>query len=285
MVYIILVNYNGYLDTIECIASLLQIKYNDYKIVVVDNASNDAEKIRQDSFINANAHIIYSNENLGFSGGNNLGIDYALQNDADYVLLLNNDTIVDPLFLGELIKVIQTDAKIGITTGDIFYCSEPEKLWYSCGNYNRTTGITTMCVKCTENVREVNFACGCLALISINLIKSVGKLDESYFLYSEDTEYGCRATDNGWKIVWTRRAKIYHKISSSTVVNSNFQKYYLTRSNLYVAKKYCKRPIIAYLIRLVKELKRVIIDRISVKGITWAYIDFILGKTGRSPRF
>lgn len=284
-VYIILVNYNGYMDTVQCIQSLLNIKYDNFKIVLVENASDDADNIRNDQFINDNVKVFFADENGGFSYGNNIGISYALDSNADYVLLLNNDTTVDPFFLDELVKTIQSDSSIGIVTGDIFYWKEPSQLWYSCGNYNRETSIVTMCVPCEEETKDVNFICGCLALLSCTMIKDIGLLDDSFFMYSEDTEYGCRAMDHGWRLVWTNKAKIYHKISASTVDNSAFQSYYLIRNNLYMAKKYSKSPMKAYGLYLFKKFKSALRGHVSMRGLIWGGIDFCLGKTGKSSRF
>lgn len=284
-VYIVLVNYNGYMDTVECVKSLINIKYTNYKIVLVENASNDKEKIENDEFLNNNCIIIYSDENGGFSAGNNLGIQYALNEGADYILLLNNDTVVCEDFLDELLDLEKENNKVGIITGDIYYYFDKNKLWYTNGSFNRESCITRMCNNTSRVVNKVTFACGCLMLLKANMIKEIGMLDDLFFLYSEDTEYCCRAMKKGWDIVWTKKSKIYHKISASTVSNSDFQQYYLTRNNLILAKMYGKRPVWGYMVRLWCCIKDIIRRGAHIKPIVWAYIDFFKGIEGKSDRF
>jgi GT2 family glycosyltransferase len=89
LVYIILVNYRGYIDTVDCVKSLLNIKYKNYKIIIVENASSDEDILKKDEFLNAHSKILYASENKGFSDGNNIGIKYARQFKPEYILLLN----------------------------------------------------------------------------------------------------------------------------------------------------------------------------------------------------
>ena len=187
-VVIILVNYNGYQDTVECVQSLSNIDYDNYEIVIVENGSADKEQIKQDYDLNQHTHIIYSDVNLGFSGGNNLGIEMARKLNADYALLLNNDTTVEKNFLSKLVEFAEKENS-AITTGDIAYYSSSEKLWYSNGSYNFSTGKTKMVNNYqTEEGRFVSFSTGCLMLIKMSYISVYGGLDDAYFLYSEDTD-------------------------------------------------------------------------------------------------
>ena len=120
-VSIIILNWNGLEDTIECLESLKKITYPNYKLIIVDNGSegNDVAVLRHrfGSYI----HIIEKDKNYGFTEGNNIGMRYALKGEARYILLLNNDTIVDPDFLSNLIKVAAGDPKIGLLIFCIFF--------------------------------------------------------------------------------------------------------------------------------------------------------------------
>ena len=132
LVYIILVNWNGKRDTLECLESLRSISYSNFKILVVDNASNDGsvEAIRQQF---QHVEVICNKENLRFAGGNNVGILHALKNSADYVLLLNNDTVVKKNFLSELINIAESDTTIGMTCSKIYYYFDKQLLWFAGG--------------------------------------------------------------------------------------------------------------------------------------------------------
>jgi len=214
-VYIILVNYNGWQDTIECLESLYKIDYENYQVLVVDNDSsnNSLEYIKSwadgKTIIDEKDTTIYkkyvlpyiekpkeyieynylqalqggdielekkyqnplilikSNKNGGFSYGNNIAIKYALKkNDFDYILLLNNDTIVDKLFLKEMVNTAENVYNAGITGSKIYYYNEPSKIWFNGGKYNNVSGRTVHIKK--ENkiaISECNFITGCSMLI------------------------------------------------------------------------------------------------------------------------
>jgi len=287
LVYIILVNYKGYADTIDCVNSLLKIEYANYKIVIVENASSDSDLFRKDQFLNDNTIILYSEENKGFSDGNNIGIEYAKQFNPDYFLLLNNDTIVEPLFLNELVKTAKKNKRTGIVTGKIYYYENRKKLWFSGGQYNRSNGKTSQVLfdNSVEEEMIITFASGCLMLVSRECIQKVGLLDDNYFMYSEDADYCCRVCDAGMNIIWTPRCIIYHKVSASVGNNSLFQQYYITRNNFIMTRKFGDKKVKAYFVRLLQCLKDVLKGRLKIKVVVWAYWDFLKGKTGISPRF
>lgn len=286
MVCIVLVNYNGYQDTVECIKSLKKIAYSNYKIILVDNNSQDVEKLKSDTWLNENAEVLCSEQNLGFSGGNNMGIRYAQRYHPSYVLLLNNDTEVETQFLEHLVNVAEQDEKIGIVTGKIYYHSHPEELWYCGGNYNCAKGFTNtmVCVDKKEPC-DVSFVTGCLMLIRNKCFEKCGLLREDFFLYSEDTEYGCRVLRNGYRLVWTPDAIIYHKVSASTGNNSKFQQYYLVRNNLYMISYFGTRKLYAYLYRAYCCMKEILKGNYQLRPVLDAYIDFIKGQIGRSKKY
>jgi len=169
-------------------------------------------------------------------------------------------------------------------SGNIYYYTDQSKLWYSCGNYDRYSGLTRMVVDENHENVEVNFACGCLALISVPMLKQIGYLDESFFLYSEDTEFSQRAIKFGWQIICNQNSIIYHKISASTRTNSDLQNYYLIRNNLIIIKKYGLNKLYAYFYRFFLEIKSVIRGRVSIKIIFIAYYDFCKNKAGTTTR-
>lgn len=283
LVYIVLVNYNGYRDTVSCLQSLQKIRYSNYKVILVDNCSGDRDRIFQDPYISSRARVILAPANDGFSSGNNYGIREALQDGAEYVLLLNNDTEVTPDFLNILVETAQSDPTIGIATGNIYYHSKPDTLWYCAGAYDRRRGTTQMCTKNTcTGTEEVSFVCGCLMLLRTHMLSQIGLLEEDFFLYSEDTELCCRAQNAGWKLVWNGSAAIYHKISTSTGENSPLQQYYLIRNNLYMAKEYCEKPAACYIRRFLHSCKAILRGRYQLKPLLRAYQDFSKGIKGKS---
>lgn len=240
IVFIILVNYNGASDTLECLKSLKKIDYPNYKVIVVDNNSsgNDIEVIKKEysDFIDK---IIIAESNLGFSGGNNLGINYALENNADFILLLNNDTIVEPNFLSVMVNKSKEYPEAGIITCRINYFDKKDVSWYS-GGYISKIKASGFDLNLPNNSKDTfcSFASGCNLLIKREVIENVGLLDEKYFLYLEDTDYCARTIQADYKILFTDKTKIYHKVCSTTGKNTNMLPiYYSTRNRFYFIKK------------------------------------------------
>ena len=286
MVCIILVNYNGYQDTRECVESILKCSYTNYKIIIVDNASKEIDNLKKDSFLNEHCEIIYSNVNNGFSDGNNIGIKASEKYDPDYVLLLNNDTVVQPNFLNRLVEVAELNENSAIVTSYINYYYDKEKVWYNHGNYNKLVGYTTMI---SENggvqPYEVTFSTGCLMLIRYEYIKKYGMLSDDYFLYSEDTEYCLRAIKNGYSIMNIPEVLIYHKVNASTGTSSKMQQYYLVRNYLQVVKEYGTCFPLAYLFRMVLSAYEIIRYHYDYQTVKLAFSDFRKGIKGKVDYF
>jgi GT2 family glycosyltransferase len=243
-VYMVIVNWNGYEDTAELLESLFKISYRNYKIVVVDNNSdqNETEKLRKN--YSEKVHIIFCNENLGFAGGNNAGIKKALEDNADFILLINNDTTVNPDFLEILVSKFAADNQTGMVAPRINYYNEPKKIWTDGGKVSRIRGSgfaysDKMETEVKNEDKSVTFVSGCCMLIKREVLLSVGLFDENYFLYIEDTDLCKRILNAGYKIFVTPQSKIFHKVNSSTKQNfSLLPLFYTTRNRLYFAKKH-----------------------------------------------
>lgn len=293
MVAIILVNYNGYEDTIECIKSLKNITDVEYKIIVVDNYSTDdsAIKLEKDKDI-YDFILIKACQNNGFSAGNNIGINYAKNLNVDYYLLLNNDTVVENDFLKKLIVPFKNNTDVGITTSRILYFLDNNKLWYNGGNIDYKARIIhydfNRTYRKTENEynRIVSFASGCCMCISKECLNKVGMLDEDFFLYEEDSEYCCRAKKNNYKILFVPDSVIYHKVSSSTGKNSPMSQYYSIRNKYLLIKKSFKgiNKIIAYLFCSLQFTKRCLTGEYKFKWLKNAIKAFLKHETGKSER-
>ena len=264
----VILNWNGYADSIECINSILKIKYKNYEILLVDNGS-DSKEYEKITSLNSKAKIIRSKINLGFTGGNNLGIKYALEEKADYILLLNNDTTVEPNFLEPLLNLFKKEKNAGIVAPQINYFSEPQKIWSAGGKISRLRGSGFASSDRIESRikpdnKSVSFVSGCCMLIKKEVFEKIGLFDENFFLYVEDADLCYRTTHAGYKIIVNHHSKILHKVSSSTKENlSLLPLYYVTRNRLYFAKKNFPNFFIITVLYIVFSM--------SIKSIYWIF--------------
>lgn len=242
LVYIILVNYNAKEHTIECLESIKNIAYNNYKVILVDNDSEDKDfefikKTYKDTM------IILNNDNYGFAGGNNIAIKYAVENNAKYILLLNNDTIVKKDFLNSLVDGMKKNDNIGIAVSKILYYSDRDTIWYGGGDINYIKGnsivhgLNEIDKGQFDKSRLCTFATGCCMLINTNILDKVGMMDESYFLYYEDADYSMKISKEGYKILYCPESVIYHKESVATKKFSYNYQYYFAKNRLLFIKK------------------------------------------------
>jgi len=282
LTYIILVNYNGFDDTVECVKSIKESTYHNYQIVIVDNHSNDSERLHNDIYLNSVAKIIYASQNGGFSYGNNLGIEVAINNNADYIFLLNNDTVIENNTIELLVAKGEHEDCTGIITGMVHYFDNTFAVNYFHGTYDRNVGKISMVGGLDT---RVTFVCGCMMMLKTSMIKQIGKLDESFFMYSEDLEYSCRAQRYGWKLVSEDDAVIYHKISSTVKQDSDFQRYYIMRNDLKVIQLYSRKKWLGYIYKILSKLKGSIRNKQSLKPIIDGIVDFCCNVNGRSLKY
>ena len=250
--YIVIVNWNRPHDTIECINSVKSINYNNYNIVIVDNGSND----NSPDIIN-NMHddviLIKNKENLGFAGGNNVGIRFALDNGAEYIWLLNNDTVVHQNALTAMVDLGERIPESGILGSKIYYYDKPELIWYAGATINWRkvvswhTGINQVDQPQYCVINEVDRVTGCSMLVKRDFCERIGLMDEKLFLYVEEVDWCVRAKKAGYKILYVPESKVYHKISSSTGEDFDIiYNYFNTRNFLYVIKKNMSFPLREY---------------------------------------
>lgn len=247
-VTIVILNWNGKKDTIECLDSLKQVTYSNYEILLVDNGSTDgsAEFLRE---YYPEIEIIENKKNLGFTGGCNIGIKKAMSYGADYILLLNNDVAVEPDFLDEMISVARINENIGILGTKINYYDDPDKIWAAGGFINYWICLVAyyrMNKPDTErnsHEKDVDFVSGCAMLIKADVFQKIGLLDERYFAYFEDVDICLMAKKNGYGVRYVPSAKIYHKVSkTSGGALSPFSLYYNTRNKLLFLSKHFYMP-------------------------------------------
>ena len=236
-VSIIILNWNGLDDTVDCLQSLKEINYPDYNIIIVDNGSkgNDAEILK--GKFGEYVHIIENDKDYGFAGGCNIGIRYALRNfEPDYILLLNNDTVVAPDFLAEMVSVAESNPSIGIAGPKIYFYHDPDKIQAIGGQINWRTGMTSMLgigetdVGQFNEIREVDWVVGCALLIKREVLQTIGLLYERYFAYFEETDWCVRCSRAGYLVIYAPGARVWHKKRWSMEEISGLTMYYVTRN-------------------------------------------------------
>lgn len=252
-VFIILVNWNGWQDTVECLESVKQLSYPNYKIIVVDNNSSDGsvEEIRKRF---PDIILIESERNRGFAGGNNLGITYALYHEADYVWLLNNDTVVDRQALSALVSRMQEAPRIGICGSKLIYYHQRDTIQVLAGgSYNKWFSLAkkfgegqsiTRIIDQKDIEERLDFIMGASMLVSRYFLEKVGLLGEEYFLYYEEIDWGIRAGSD-FDLGFAPESIVYHKEGASTGASnrnknskSRLSDYYLVRNRFRLTYKF-----------------------------------------------
>jgi GT2 family glycosyltransferase len=267
LVYVLILNWNGYEDTIECLTSIRKSKYSKFRIVVCDNASDDGsvEKIIQWAKTNGIEYdelerehaetanrdgysdlvLIQTGANLGFAGGNNVGLRYILSvNDFDYIWVLNNDTIVDADAITELVDYINQDTQYGIIGSKIVYYHNP-KLIQAEGGYRYCKWIASILpFDSTYSESHLDYIYGAAMFLNRRFIEKVGLMDERYFLYCEELDWCIRGKRSGYKLGYCMRSKVFHKHGKSIGSAPRWQNrsciadYYANRSKLLLTKKF-----------------------------------------------
>ena len=291
-VAIVILNWNGWKDTIECLESIFQINYDNYFVVMVDNNSTDnsfkkiidysngkievksefftfnpdnkpietewLSKEDSESYTNSNTKfltLIKNEINSGFAEGNNIGIRYALKNikNLDYILLLNNDVVVDKNFLKELIKKGEINEKIGFLGPKMYYYDDPNTIWCIGGKIDWKLarglhiGINEVDNGQYNDNKIVDYINGAAILIKKEVIERAGLLDKNYFLYFEETDLSLRGSMIGYKSLYVPDAQIWHKVSKSGGgMKKEIGLYYITRNRWIFMKKWA--PKINFLI-------------------------------------
>jgi GT2 family glycosyltransferase len=290
-VAIIILNWNGWEDTIECLESVYQIIYPLYEVIVVDNGSKDEsiEKINnyaegsirveskffdftsenkpiyvkeyskdelkpsismKETAANAipgkNLILIKNDNNYGFAEGNNIGIRYALNNlDPDYVLLLNNDAVVDPNFLNELVNKAENDPQIGILGPTVYEYKSPQEI-QSAGakiywNKGEAVNLTSRENKYSDEPEDVDSVIGCALLAKSELFYKIGCLNKDYFAYLEETEWCVRAHKEGYRIVHVPKGMVWHKGGATSNKLTGFTLYHYTRNRFWFMRTHASK--------------------------------------------
>jgi GT2 family glycosyltransferase len=241
---IIVVNWNNASDTIACIDSIRDIQYSPFDIIVVDNGSHDGSADRIQAAAN-DITLIRNDRNLGFAGGNNVGIEYALAQGTDAVLLLNNDTIVDPEILNAFDEASEAMPDVGFLAAKIYYHDDPTRLWMGLPRWDPNTcrfehdGLNEIDDgKRFTTISEVAYACGCALFAPATTLRRIGLMEPSFFCYFEEVDWCLRAANQGLRSYYVPNAKIWHKVSATSGgKQAPIIKYYRTRNQLLLARR------------------------------------------------
>ena len=289
-VSIIILNWNGWQDTIECLESVYNISYPNYDVIVVDNGSEDKSIAKIKAYADGNIRInskffeyskikkpirvieylfneiepnggerieidaipphkrlilIKCEKNYGFAEGNNIAIRYSLKIlKPQYVLLLNNDTVVDQQFLSELVFSSLNEENCGICGSKLYFYAHSEVIQSAGGKINWLLGNVDQIGyrKKDQNdyssVSDVDTVSGCSMLINHSLIGKIGLLNSELFAYYEDTDYCVRAQKNGYRVIFVPNSKVWHKVSGTSRKTSGLREYYSMRNLVWFVKTY-----------------------------------------------
>ncbi len=242
---IIILNWNGKKDTLECLSSVEKVDYSNFEILLVDNGSADdsVNAIRERY---PHLRIIETKENLGFAEGNNVGIREALAKGAEYLFLLNNDTIVDPNILNAFMAEMQKHKSTGVLGAKTYLFDEPTKLDHFGGMWNAKKGVFDLVgLRQSDegnkwNANEpIDYACGCALFVRKEVFKKIGLLEPQFFLIWEEADFCFRAKKSGFGIRTCTEAKVWHKVSASFVGGKTHSTYFWWRNRLLWIERNC----------------------------------------------
>jgi GT2 family glycosyltransferase len=299
-VTIIIVHLKGAANLLDCIDSLNQINYENFDILVIHNSSSNSSLFDHPIFVDRHIpKIIRPGNNLGFARANNIGIIEAINSNSNYVLLLNDDTVVSPEFLNELINVAEINQDVGMLGPKICYFDQPQKIWFNGATFKKET-----CQVFSPGSRQPDshsdnpmlldsdYISGCSLLVKTNLLDRIGLLDERFFLYWEDVDWGLRVIKAKGRNVIVPSAKIWHKISASTGgPDSPLKAYHKTRSHLLFSKLHTPGTNARLIVKYGRDVLWLLAKStdphrfVKARAYLTAIIDYYSGKTDKGPRW
>jgi GT2 family glycosyltransferase len=248
-------------DTLQCLASLAQSTYQNHKALVLDNASRDGsvDAVRA-AF--PSVEIIELTENLGYAGNNNVGIQAALAQGTDWVLVLNEDTILAPDCLARLVEAGESNPRIGIVGPMVYHHDEPDVIQSAGGKMGRYWESLHLGKNEADHGQfhephPVDWISGCGILVRRAVIEQVGQIDERYFYYWEETEWCLRAARAGWQILNVPLAKLWHKGVQRGYHPKPLVTYYGTRNRLLTLAKH-QAPLLVWMMVWLQILRTLI---------------------------
>ncbi len=300
-VSIVVADFNGHKDTYDFLKSttILDTSGLNLKTIIIDNGSDKTLPFHLEKrYKSLNLEILQSGKNLGFAGGYNLGIKYALSWGAEYILISNNDTLFgEKKLIKKLIGILDKNTNAGMVSPKIYFAKGYEfhkdlyetkelgnVIWYAGGFFDRNNvyavhlGLDEVDKGLYNYTKETEFVSGCCLMIKASVLSQLGYFEEKLFAYFEDVDFILRARRLGYKIFYCVETYIYHKISKTSGIGSTFTDYLITRNRLYVGFKYLP---IRTKFALLREATRTLLK--GRKEQKLAIIDFIRRKTGPPP--
>lgn len=320
---VVILNWNGWYDTVDLLVSLNVSTYEPLLVIVIDNASTDQSVAHIKAwFINNNLAfsslfhrnptssintvvplppihdgkhflLIESDHNLGFCVGNNLGMAYASQLGAKYILILNNDTFVSPDFLEPMVDIAERDSQVGLVGGVILYGSDQDIIWWAGGRFTRfLNAIRVLDGKTLDQIPaksslDTQWVSGCMMLIPTRIYHAFGGYAEEYFIWSEEWDYSLKVSYGGFRHKVATKSRIYHKVGRSLGIMKPLNYYYGLRNGLLFKRKYLPwylwyPYLIYYLISRVARFSQLAIQGRTdlVRAGIAAVADFFLGRNG-----
>lgn len=235
---IVISNYNGWQDTVQCLESLQKQTYRDFEIILLDDASTNDSVQQLQKHLTENTVFLPQEANVGFAAANNVGMRRALADGCDWVLLLNNDTVAAPDFLETLLWETPAGA---VSCPKMLFLDPPDEIWFAGGELDRATGKVRHLGGHEKDgpafaeKKQVSFITFCCVLLPRQVIEQVGFLDETLFMYCEDVDYCIRLADAGVPLWFLPDARIWHKAGGSA--GGMLSVYYITRNTLYLTCK------------------------------------------------
>ncbi len=327
--YVLLLNWRGWRDTIECLESVFRQEYPSYRVVVCDNDSGNGsleriaawargelespvpagpplrrlcspavpkpiryvdltrEEAERGEGEDAPLVLIQTGANLGYAGGNNVGIRYVrARGDGSYVWLLNNDTVIHPRALQSMVQTAEEDPDVGMVGSRLLYYDDPERIQAIAGGtvvrwsgLTRHLGADQTDLERWSDVVEPDYITGASMLVRDALLESVGLLDERYFLYSEEVDWCLRARERGWRLVYSPGSTVWHKGGQSVQYKSPLHDYHVLRGMLLLVRRFHPGLLpVALLYSLYRCLapKVVRLQYARFRAVLRAYRDFFL---------
>lgn len=216
-VAVIVVNWNTYLYTKSCLDQASRLSYDSYQVILVDNGSSDGSGDRL-SVEYPEVVFLKNTRNLGFTGGNNKGIEFALVQGFTYIFLLNNDTYFETEFLNILVDHLESNPHTGAVQPLIYEANGEQNVWHAGGMFNRFTGSTKSIKSIVhlEKAYQSAWLTGCAFLIRSEVVRKIGSLKSSYFAYFEDVDWSFRVRRAGYALEIVPKAILHHEVSAST---------------------------------------------------------------------
>jgi GT2 family glycosyltransferase len=293
-VLIVILNWNSPEDTITAVESALKMDYPAFRIAVIDNGSTVDPTESLAPILGDRVTLITSPENLGFSGGCNLGIGHALETNCSYVWLLNSDSVTESTTLSSLVALAESDPKIGMVSPLIFSMQEPTKLvnaggiYYPDGPHYDTTKKLEQALDWAKNSPQNVTLIGTAILIRLEVVRKIGKLDHELFAYFEDADYSIRSIGAGYRNAVDFNSSVYHMMKPTALQSPEIKPhflYYMARNEILFWKKYAqsvallKRIWWAYGYQL-KNLRQLTGNQRSRQAILAGIWDGLINKKG-----